>query len=248
MIGQTYVAKSAPDGYTLLLAGGSMAGARYVNANITYDLAKDFTPISLVETSPFALVTRPNLPAANVKALIALARSQPGKMTFATLGPGQIPYWSAAMFHGMAGVTAIEVPYKSLGDAIADVMAGRVDYYFAPLFSAIGVKDKVNLLAVTSRERSELLPAVPSMAEAALPGYEMPSWRSIMGPAGMRPEVVEILSKAMARGLASPEVRERFLKGGSVASASTPDELRKRYEDWAGIFGKIARDTGLKPQ
>jgi tripartite-type tricarboxylate transporter receptor subunit TctC len=248
MIGQTYVAKSAPDGYTLLLAGGSMAGARYVNANVTYDLMKDFTPISLIETSPFALVTRPTLPAANVGEVIALARSQPGKMTFATLGPGQIPYWSAALFHGMARIDAVEVQYKSLGDAIADVMAGRVDYYFAPVFSALGAKEKVKVLAVTSRERSDLLPAVPTMAEAALPGYEMPSWRSIMGPGGMRPEVVETLSKAMARALANPDVRSRFLKGGSVATASTPEELRKRYEDWAVIFGRIARETGLKPQ
>src|SRR5678816_810738 len=98
MIGQTFVAKSAPDGYTLLLAGGSMAGARYVNANVTYDLLKDFTPVSLVETSPFALVIDSSLPARNVAEFIALARSRPGKMTYATLGAGQMPYWTAVVF------------------------------------------------------------------------------------------------------------------------------------------------------
>src|SRR5258706_8813384 len=99
MVGQTFVAKSAPDGYTVLLAGGSMAGAKYVNANMGYDLARDFTPISVIETSPFVLVINPALPAKSVAEFIALAKAQPGKLTFGTLGPGQIPYWSAALFN-----------------------------------------------------------------------------------------------------------------------------------------------------
>src|SRR5205823_4729576 len=106
-------------------------------------------------------------------------------------------------FHGMAGIDALEVPYKSLGDALADVIAGRVDYYFAPLFSVLGNKEKMRVLAVTTRVRSQMLPEVPTMAEAALPAYDMPAWRSIMGPAGMKTEVVEILSTALARGLAA---------------------------------------------
>src|SRR6266480_703576 len=104
MIGQTFVAKSAPDGYTLLLAGGSMAGAKYVNANMGYDLTRDFTPISVIETSPFVLVINPALPAKSVAEFIALAKAQPGKLTFGTLGAGQIPYWAAVLFNGMAGV------------------------------------------------------------------------------------------------------------------------------------------------
>ena len=106
MIGQTFVAKSAPDGYTLLLAGGSMAGARYVNANMGYDLLRDFTPVSLLETSPFVLVVNPALPARSAGEFIALARSRPGKMTFGTLGAGQIPFWSVALFNSMAAGTA----------------------------------------------------------------------------------------------------------------------------------------------
>jgi tripartite-type tricarboxylate transporter receptor subunit TctC len=247
MIGQTYVAKSPPDGYTLLLAGASMAGARFVNANVTYDLLRDFTPISLIESSPFALVARPTLPVASVKDLIALARAQPGKLTFATLGAGQMPYWNAAQLHGMAKIEAVEVQYKSVGDAMADVIAGRVDYWFAPLSMAIGVKDRVKILGVASRERSEMLPEVPSISET-LPDYSLPTWRSIMGPAGMQPEVVAVLNKAIARSLGSPDLRERYLKAGSVAVASTPEGLRARYEEYIGIFGKIARDNGIKPQ
>jgi tripartite-type tricarboxylate transporter receptor subunit TctC len=248
MIGQTLVAKSAPDGYTLLLAGGSMAGARFVNANITYDLMRDFTPVSLIETSPFVMVANPSLTARNVKEFIAQARSRPGKMTFATLGAGQIPYWSVMLFNSMAGVDTVEIQYKSPSEATLDVIAGRVDYFFAPVITALANKDKLRLLAVTAITRSEMLPDVPTMAEAGLPGYEMPAWRSFMGPAGLNREIVETLNGAMVRGLAAPDVRERFAKAGSVATSSSPEELRKRYADWMLIFGKISKDAGLKPQ
>ena len=247
MIGQTFVAKSAPDGYTLLLAGGSMAGARYVNANVSYDLLRDFTPISLIETSPFALVIHAGIPARSVGEFVAQARSRPGKMSYGSLGAGQIPYWSAVLFNSMAGIDAIEIHYKSPADAMVDVITGRIDYFFAPIVSAVANKDKSRALAVTTRARSEVLPDVPTMAEAGLPAYDMPSWRSIMGPAGMSPEVVETLNSAIARSLTSSDLRERFLKAGSVPAASTPAELRRRYEEWIDIFGKIAKDAGVKP-
>ena len=247
MIGQTFVAKSPPDGYTLLLAGGSMAGARYVNANMGYDLQRDFTPVSLIETSPFVLVVNPALPARSVREFIALGRARPGKMTFGTLGAGQISYWSVVLFNSMAGIDAVEVQYKSPADAILDIVAGRIDYVFTPVINAVGNREKLRALAVTTRVRAEMLPDVPTMAEAALPTYEMPAWRSIMGPAGMSSEVVQILNRAIARSLESPEVRERFLKAGSVPTPSSPGELRKRYEDWIAIFGKIAKDAGIQP-
>ena len=248
MIGQTYVAKSAPDGYTLLLAGGSMAGARYVNANITYDLMRDFTPISLLETSPFVLVVNPALPAQSVKEFIALARSRPGKLTYGTLGAGQIPYWSVVLFNSMAEIQALEIQYKAPADAIVDLLTGRLDYFFTPVVGAVGDREKIRALAVTTNTRAEMLPDVPTMAEAALPNYAMPAWRSLMGPAGMKPEVVEILNRAVAKSLQSPDLRERFAKAGSVPMASSPEELRDRYRHWIAIFGKIAKDAAIKPQ
>jgi len=248
MIGQTAVAKSPPDGYTLLLAGGSMAGARYVNANMGYDLLRDFTPISMVETSPFVLVVNSSLPARSVGEFIALARSRPGKMTYGTLGAGQIPYWSALLFNGVAKIDAVEVPYKGAADAVVDVVTGRIDYFFCPVINAVSSKDKLRVLAVTTRVRSSMLPDVPAMAEAGLPTYQMPAWRSIMGPAGMKPEIVEILNRAIARSVGNEDLRERFAKAGSTPEASSPEDLRKRYEEWIGIFGKIAKEAGIKPQ
>jgi len=194
MIGQAFVAKSAPDGYTLLLAGGSMAGAHYVNANMGYDLLRDFTPISLLEQSPFALIANPALPAKSVSEFIAHARAHPGKLTYATLGAGQIPYWGVVLFNSMAKIQALEVQYKGPADAQLDIIAGRVDYFVAPVVTALAAKEKARVLGVTTQVRSEMLPDVPTIDEAGLARYDMPAWRSLMGPAGMNPEHVRILN------------------------------------------------------
>lgn len=246
-IGQSLVAKSPADGYTLLLGGGSMAGARYVNAAVTYDVLRDFTQISLVETSPFVMVVHPSVPARNVKEYIALARSRPGKMTFATIGAGQAPYWSAILFNNMARINAVEIQYKTLSETHIDVMSGRVDYLFTSAVGAVTNQAKLRALAVTNTTRSPMLPEVPTMHEAALPGYAMPTWRSILGPAGMHPDIVASLNTAIGRALAMPDVRDRFLKAGSEPTPGSPEELRQKYADWIVIFGKIAKDAGLKP-
>jgi tripartite-type tricarboxylate transporter receptor subunit TctC len=247
-IGQTAVAKSAPDGYTLLLAGISMAGARFVNANVGYDLFNDFSPISWIEISPFALAINPALPARDLKEFIALARARPGKLGFATIGAGQIPYWGVMLFNSMAGINALEVPYKGPSEAIVDLIAGRVDYTVTPAPVALTNKDKLRVLAVTSTVRSEAMPEVPTMAEAGLPGYDMAAMRGIMGPAGMRRDVVETLNRAMVQILATADMKERLSKAGSIAISSTPEEMTRRYQDRMAIFGKIAKDAGLKPQ
>jgi tripartite-type tricarboxylate transporter receptor subunit TctC len=248
MIGQSFVAKSPPDGYTVLLAGGSMAGAHYVNANMGYDLMRDFTPISLLEQSPFALISNPALPAKNVSELVAYAKANPGKLNYATLGAGQIPYWGVVLFNSMAGIKAAEVQYKAPADAQTDIIAGRVDYFVAPLVTALGAKDKARVLGVTSTVRSEMLPDVPTISEAGVPGYDMTAWRSMMGPAGIPPDVVRVLNGAIRKALEAPDLRERFIKAGSMPSPSTPEELREKYRHWMNVFGKIAKEAKLQPQ
>jgi tripartite-type tricarboxylate transporter receptor subunit TctC len=225
-----------------------MAGARYVNAAVTYDVLRDFTPVSLIETSQFVMVVHPSVPVRNAKEYVALARSQPGKMTFGTIGAGQIPYWSAILFNNMAGIKAVEVAYKGNGEAMTDMMAGRIDYYFMPSVAAVANKAKLRPLAVTSMTRSPALPEVPTMSEAALPGYDMPAWRSIMGPAGVRRDIVVSLNAAIGRALEMQDVREKMLGAGSEAAPSSPEEVSKRYADWIERFGNIAKQAGLQPQ
>jgi tripartite-type tricarboxylate transporter receptor subunit TctC len=247
LIGQTAVLKAVPDGYTLLLAGGSMAGARFANAAATYDLMRDFTPISLVAEAPFALVANPALPVRDIKEFIALAKSRPGKITYGTIGAGQIPYWSVMLFNSMTSVQAMEVPYKATPEVLTDIVAGRVDYYITGVSSVLPLRDRLRIVAVTTRSRAPQLPDLPTMIESGLAGYDMPGWQSIMGPAGMQNEHVEIVGKAISQALGAPEVRERYEKAGLTPMPSAPAELRKRYELWIGIFGKIAKDVGLKP-
>jgi len=247
LIGQTFVQKSPADGYTWLLAGGSMAGARHVNANATYDVLRDFTPVSLLETSQFVMVVHPSVPAKTLKDYIALARSRPGNMTFATLG-GQMPFWNALLFNSMARIKAVEIPYKAASDAVIDVMAGRVDYYFAPSAAAVANKARLRPLAVTGSTRSPIFPDVPTIAEAALPGYDLPAWRSIMGPAGIRRDIVDTLNAAIRRTLAMPDVRDKMLSAGSEPQPSSPEELGKRYAAWIALFDKVAKEAGVKPQ
>jgi tripartite-type tricarboxylate transporter receptor subunit TctC len=248
VIGQLAVAEAPPDGYTLLLAGGSMAGARFVNAHASYDLLKDFTPISMIESSPFALVVSPALPIKSLREFIDYARARPGKLSYATIGAGQIPFWAMLLFNRMAGLNALEVPYKSGADAIIDVASARIDYFFAPLVAAVAVEDKLRILGVSSASRSELLPRVPSIAEGGLPGYEMPAWRSIMGPARLAPDLVNLLHDEIQKALSSVDLRDRYLKVGSTPIGSTPEELRKRYDDWSLTFARIARNANLRPQ
>jgi len=247
LIGQTSVQKSPPDGYTWLLAGGSMAGTHLVNANATYDVLRDFSPVSQIEIAPFVLVVHPSVPAKNLKEYIALARSPNAKINFATLG-GQMPYWNAMLFNSMARIKATEIPYKSLGDAMVDVMAGRVDYFVAPSAQYVAGKTKLRALGITSAKRSPAFPEIPSIAEAGVPGYDLPAWRSIMGPAGVRRDVVDALNGAIRKTLAMPDIREKMLGVGSEPMPGSPEELRKRYADWITIFTKVAKEAGLTPK
>jgi len=247
LVGQVSVQKSPNDGYTWLLAGGSMAGTRLVNANASYDVLRDFSPVSQLEIAPFVLVIHPGVPAKNLKENIALARKPDAHINFATLG-GQMPYWNAMYFNSLAKIKATEIPYKSLGDALVDVMGGRVDYFVSPSAQYVANKAKLRALGITAAKRSPAFPEIPSIAEGGVPGYDLPAWRSIMGPAGVRRDIVDALNGAIRKTLAMTEIRDKMLNVGSEPMPGSPEELSKRYADWITIFTKVAKDAGLKPQ
>ena len=242
ILGHTQVIKATPDGYTLLL------GARFVNAQVTYDVLRDYTPISLLEHSHFVMLVHPSVPARTVKDYIVLARSSPGKMTYASLGTGQTTYWCVTLFNSMARISAVEIPYKTGTSAIVDLISGQVDYFFPSAVLALANRDKLRALAVTGAARSTLLPDVSTMSEAALPGYDMPSSRTLLGPAALPREIVASLNMAIGRALAAPDLRERFMKAGSQPAPSSPEALTKLYAAWAADFARIAKDAGIKPQ
>jgi tripartite-type tricarboxylate transporter receptor subunit TctC len=248
LLGQRLARRASPDGYTFLLAGGSMAGARYANARVDYDVLRDFTPVSLVETSAFVLVAHPGVQATSTNELIALARAQGDKIMYGTTPAGQMPYWSAMLFNGMAGIAPKAINYKGTNEIRIETVAGRIHYFFAPSNIAVEERTRLRALGVTTIKRSVALPEVPTIAEAGLPGYDMPAWRSIMGPAGVPHHIVASLNTAIAKTLAMPDVREKLQFGGSQAAPSTPEELSKRYADWIGRFGRIAKQVGLEPQ
>ncbi len=247
LIGHQFVIKSPADGYTLMLAGSSITGARFVNANVNYDVTRDFTPVPLLEASPFVLLVHPSLPARNVKEFVALARQSRGKLTTANLGGGQIPFWCNTLLRIMANIETTDIPYKTGPAAIIDLISGQVDAYFAPSVNAITYRNKLRVLAVTGAARSPMLPEVPTMAEAALPGYDLTTWRSIVGPAGLPRDVVETLNQTIARALATPDVRERILKSGSQPAPGTPEQLAKRIAESVERFGRIAKQAGIRP-
>jgi tripartite-type tricarboxylate transporter receptor subunit TctC len=247
MIGQDFVVKSPADGYTLLMGGGSMTGAKYVKANLPFDVMRDFAPVSLVAVLQSCLVVHPSVPAKNVKEFIALAHARPGALNFASGGIGQTGYFSAAYFNAMAKTNTMHVPYKSVSGMYSDIFSGQIDSSFIPVGSVLtyGQGGKLRALGVSGAKRSLALPDIPTIAEAAIPGYEMTTWYSILVPAGTPRSIIDALNLAIARVVT--ESRERMVKAGVEPGASTPEELLKRMADGVEKYGRT-KLAGLKPE
>jgi tripartite-type tricarboxylate transporter receptor subunit TctC len=240
-IGAEAAAKSPADGYTLLVATTAHAINRSLFKDLNYNLMKDFVPVSQLTAGPLVIVANPALPAKNVRELIALAKSKPGDLAFASSGNGQSTHLAAELFNTMAGTKMTHVPYKGSAPALTDTMGGQTSLFFDTMLSAMPHvrSGKLKAIAVTSAARSPAAPEIPTVAESGLPGYEAIAWNGLLAPAGTPKEVVAKLNAELKKALELPEIKERFAAQGFAAAWSPPDKfasfLDAEVEKWAKV-------------
>jgi tripartite-type tricarboxylate transporter receptor subunit TctC len=239
--GAEAVARSAPDGYTLLVATTAHAINPSLFKNMGYQFGKDFAPISQLTSGPLVVVVNPALPAQNITELIALAKAKPAEMNFASSGNGQSTHLSAELFNSMAGTQIRHVPYKGSAPALADTMGGQTQLMFDTMLSAMPLvkSGKLRALAVTSAQRSPAAPDLPTIAESGLPGYEAIAWNGLLAPVGTPKDVVAKLSAELRTALSQPDVRERFDAQGFSAAWNTPEAfttfIGTEIDKWARV-------------
>lgn len=246
-IGYEYGIRAAPDGYTLTIISSTYT----VNPSfypLKFDAVADFTPISELVTFPHVVVVHPSLPAKNVRELIALAKANPGGITFGSSGQGAIIHLSTELFMEKAGIRMTHVPYRGGGPALNDVIAGQILLVFAPPQTGLPqVKARrVRALAVTTRERLASEPEIPSVAESGLPGFDLASWHALIGPKGLPQAVVERVNLEIGKTLRSREVEARMLADGVSPAGSTPEALRVRVQKEVPMWKQVVARTRIK--
>jgi tripartite-type tricarboxylate transporter receptor subunit TctC len=250
-VGAEYVAKSAPDGYTLMMASaGILTANQFLYAQMPFDPATAFTPVSVVADMPMMVVVNPKVPAQSLADLIALARAAPGKLNFGSPGTGTTGHLGLAMLMHVAGVKITHVPYRGAAPAIQDLLAGQIDGVVDNPPTVIShIQDgRLRPLAVAATKRMALLPDLPSAAEAGLPGYEASSWFGIVAPAGTPAPVIARLHQEVVRALATPAMQARFAKVGARLVGNTPDEFAAQIRAERASWGDIIRAAGIAAQ
>ena len=250
-IGAAFVAKAPPDGDTLLLGTSSiMAASPNLTANRLFDSINDFVPISLIATIENILVVHPSVPAMNVKELVAYARANPGKLTYATSGIGSTYHLGAELFASQTGIQMTHVPYKGAAPAIQDVLAGHVHVMFDNMSSAIpNLKaGRVRALGVASLKRYPLLPDVPTIAEQGVPGYETTIWLGLFAPKNTPPAVLQRLQKEIADAVNAADYKEKLAALDMQPRASTSAELDRYLKSDLAKWAKVVKDAGIKPE
>jgi tripartite-type tricarboxylate transporter receptor subunit TctC len=248
-IGAAQAARAAPDGYTLLMAAGAHTLAPALQKNLPYDIITDFRPISRVAASSFMLVTRNDLGADGVPALVAMARAAPGRLNYASSGAGAPPHLAAVLFQDMTGTRMEHVPYAGDTPALIDLAASHVDLGFMSLSAVKGLVDggRIRALAVTDPQRNPIYPNIPTVAEGGLPGYEVGTWWGLLAPRGTPDEPVRRMHEAVVRALRQPEVLSRFTELGINAVGSTPEEFGARIRADVDRFAQIVQRAGISP-
>jgi len=248
-IGAEITAKSAPDGYTLLMTtSGIMAINPALYSKVPFDALKDFTPVSLVVSLNNVLVVNPGLPYKSVKDVIAAAKANPGKLTYASSGNGTSIHLSGELFKSMTGVDMLHIPYKGSAPAVTDLLAGQVNMMFDNIPSSLPHirAGKLRALAVTGAKRSPLLPDVPTIAEAGVPGYESYVWFGVVAPAGTPGSIVQRLNAAIAKAAAAPAFHSRLVEQGYDIVTSTPEQMTDSTRNEMVKWGKIVKASGAK--
>ncbi len=250
MIGGEVVARSAPDGYTLLMGISTLAINAAMYRKVAYDALKDFAPIAQVVTLSNVLVTHPSLPARNVKDLVAFAKARPGQVNFASAGVGTNPHLSMELFLSLSGLKMMHVPYKGSGQGIVDVIAGHVPVMMPAVPTAlVYIKNgRLRPLGVSGAKRSQAVPDIPTIAEGGIPGYEATQWFGLLAPTGTPRAIVDRWHRETVRALKDPEVRDRLVADGADPVGSTPEEfaayLRAETIKWA----KVVKAIGIQPE
>ena len=249
MIGTDFVAKAPPDGYTILVATtANLSISPHLYPKMPYNALKDFTPITLVANSPLILTVSKNVPANNLKELIAYGKANPGKLNYASAGSGTIQHVAGALFANMAGIDAVHVPYKGTAQILPDLVAGRVNLMFnspAPMLPL--VKDgSLKAIAIGSLNRSPLIPEYSTVSEQGLTGFDVGPWYAFFAPAGTPPAVIARLNKDITAALALPDIKEKYADMGLEVAPSTPAELAQVTKRDYDKFGKIIKDNNIK--
>ena len=247
-IGAEIAANSAPDGYTLLMVTSQAAIVTAMFDKLSYNLVKDFTPISYLATTPFIMVVNPSVPAASVKDLVALAKAKPGELKYGSGGSGSPPHLAAEVFKSMSGTDLLHVPYKSVSPALTDTISGQIQMTISvvPMVMPTVKSGKVRALGVTSQQRTPLAPEIPAIAEF-VPGFEAIGWYGLVAPAKTPPEIVAKLNAELVKLMGSTEFRERLSTMGATPTGTGAQEFGKHIVSEIDKARRIIKTAGVKP-
>lgn len=244
------VARSAADGYTVYICAPSLVVNASLYKKIAYDPLRDFAPVTLLAAVQNVLVAHPGVAAKSVKELIALAKAKPGQIVYASTGSGSSGHLVMEMFRAQAGIDLLHVPYKAIAQTTADLISGQVSLWFPTMPGALPhIKaGRMRALAAAGAKRSSALPDVPTVAEAALPGFEASTWYAILAPAGVRPDIVAKLNAEFLRALRAPEMQERLAAQGIEAIGSTPEHLAAHMRSELPKWAQVVKATGVRAE
>jgi tripartite-type tricarboxylate transporter receptor subunit TctC len=250
IIGTDAAAKSAPDGYTLLLMSNAQTVNESLITNKPYQLLRDFVPIAPINSSDLVLVANPSLPVSNTKDLVKLALSKPGKLNYASSGPGTPYHMAGELFKSMSGTYLVHIPYKGSSGARTDVIGGQVELMFDAVTTMVEQvrAGKVKAIATTGKTRSDVLPDVPTLSESGVPGYEATIWLGMMAPKGTPKAVVDKLNEAISKIASQPEVKQTWAKQGAVPMVMSPEAFEKYARDDIAKWAKVIKTAGIKAE